>query len=62
MDQAFIKSSRMTVTVRDDANNANQFTVRIKYDAGDLPIFNLFTFAMPSEQIERFATIRIGGV
>ena len=60
MDQTFIKSSRMTVT--DDANNSNQFTVRIKYDAGDLPIFSLFTFAMPSEQIERFATIRIGGV
>ncbi|MBM3094580.1 pilus assembly protein [Ensifer sp. T173] len=62
MDQAFIKPSRMTVTVKDDAGNANQFTVRIKYDAGDLPIFNMFTFAMPSENIERFATIRLGGI
>ncbi|WP_420361356.1 TadE/TadG family type IV pilus assembly protein [Ensifer canadensis] len=44
MDQAFIKPSRMTVTVKDDAGNANQFTVRIKYDAGDLPIYRALRY------------------
>lgn len=62
MSQTFIKTSRMNVSVRDDANNANQFTVTIKYDASDLPIWSLFTFALPSDQIERYATIRVGGI
>ncbi|WP_173513195.1 TadE/TadG family type IV pilus assembly protein [Sinorhizobium psoraleae] len=62
MNQTFIKSSQMNVTVRDDQNNANQFTVTIKYDASDLPIWSLFTFALPGEQIERYATIRVGGI
>lgn len=62
MDQAFITPKRMDVSVRDDTNNANQFTVTIRYDASDLPIWNLFTFALPGEQIERYATIRVGGI
>ncbi|RVP23456.1 TadE/TadG family type IV pilus assembly protein [Sinorhizobium meliloti] len=62
MNQTFIDSSRMNVTVRDDANNTNQFTVTISYDASDLPIWKLFTFALPGEQIERYATIRVGGI
>ncbi|GCA52563.1 MULTISPECIES: TadE family protein [Sinorhizobium] len=62
MSQTFIDSSRMNVTVRDDANNTNQFTVTISYDASDLPIWKLFTFALPGEQIERYATIRVGGI
>lgn len=62
LDQPFINPSRMVVTVKDDENNANQFIVRINYDAGNLPIFNLFTFAMPGTVIERFSTIRKGGI
>lgn len=62
MSQTFIQSARMSVSVRDDANNANQFTVTVTYDASDLPIWNLFTFALPGEQIERYATIRVGGI
>lgn len=62
LNQTFINASRMDVTVRDDANNTNQFTVTISYDASDLPIWNLFTFALPGEQIERYATIRVGGI
>ncbi|MBZ7927044.1 pilus assembly protein [Ensifer adhaerens] len=62
LDQPFIKPSRMIVTVKDDTKNVNQFTVRIKYDAADLPIFSLFTFAIPSTEIERFVTIRKGGI
>lgn len=62
MNQTFIKTSRMNVSVEDDANNANQFTVTIQYDASDLPVWGLFTFALPSKTIERYATIRVGGI
>ncbi len=62
MNQTFIKTSRMNVSVEDDAKNANQFTVTVTYDASDLPIWGLFTFALPAATIERYATIRVGGI
>ncbi|MCP8893613.1 pilus assembly protein [Shinella daejeonensis] len=61
-DYSFIDRRKMQVTVAEDPNNPDQFTVRIAYDSGDLPIWNLFTFALPQERIERYATIRIGGI
>ncbi|TCM47420.1 Flp pilus assembly protein TadG [Rhizobium sp. PP-F2F-G48] len=59
---ALINQARLTVQVADDAAVANQFTVKLTYDASDLPIWNLMTFAMPSPTIVRSTTIRIGGV
>ena len=62
MNHAFLDRSRMTVRVADDAGNTDQFTVAVSYDSSDLPIWKLFTFAMPDSRIERYATIRLGGI
>ncbi len=59
---SFIDTSAMAVTVKDDPDNPSQFTVTISYDAGNLPIWNLYGFVMPDEHITRFATIRLGGL
>jgi len=61
-DYAFLNRKKMQVVVTDDAANPDQFTVTITYDSGDLPIWNLFTFALPSQTIERYATVRVGGM
>ncbi|MEW9615129.1 TadE/TadG family type IV pilus assembly protein [Shinella sp. S4-D37] len=61
-DYAFLDRARMQVDVTDDPSNPEQFTVRIVYDSGDLPIWNLFTFALPSQRIERYSTVRVGGL
>ena len=60
-DYPFIEQDNLLVEVGDDAA-PGQFTVRLSYDAGHLPIWNLMTFAMPDQEIERYATIRIGGL
>jgi Flp pilus assembly protein TadG len=57
----FIDAAMMDVDVGDDPE-PGQFTVRLSYDAAGLPIWNLFTFTMPETRIERYATIRIGGI
>lgn len=62
MDSALLDKSKLTMTAQADPNNPNQFTVALTYDASGLPILNLFTYAMPSSQIKRFATVRVGGI
>lgn len=62
MNYAFIQRNKLTVDVEDDVSNLNQFTVTISYDSRALPIWNLFTFAMPGQDIKRYATIRLGGI
>lgn len=57
-----IDPSRLEVTVRSDPQAPEQFMVSLSYDARSLPIWNLFSFPLPAEDIKRFATIRIGGV
>ena len=59
---SFIDRRKMTVLVADDPGNPDQFTVTLSYDSGDLPIWKLFAFALPQEKIERYATVRIGGL
>lgn len=59
---AFLSRDRLQVSVQDDPGNPNQFTVALDYDASDLPIFKLYSFALPDERIRRFSTIRIGGI
>lgn len=61
-DHAFLEPANMSVAVEDDPGNDEQFTVKISYDASNLPIWSLYAFAMPSSRIERYATIRIGGI
>lgn len=59
---ALLEPEDLTVTVSDDPANPDQFTVTVEYDASHLPIWNLYSFAMPSSQIRQFSTIRLGGV
>ncbi len=62
LNYAFLNRAKMQVVVTDDPGNLDQFTVTISYDSSDLPIWNLFTFALPQEKIERYATVRVGGM
>jgi Flp pilus assembly protein TadG len=62
LDYAFIDRDKLTVDVEDDVGNHNQFTVTIAYDSSELPIWKLFSFALPDDQIKRYATIRVGGI
>ncbi len=62
LDYSFINRAKMHVEVSDDPGNSDQFTVTITYDSSDLPIWKLFTFALPQEKIERYATVRVGGL
>lgn len=61
LDYPFVDRNNLMIEIGNDAA-PGQFTVRLAYDAGDLPIWNLMTFALPTQEIERFATIRIGGL
>lgn len=61
-EYAFLDEKAMTVAVQDDPSNPDQFTVSISYDASGLPIWQLYSFAMPGKVIRRFATIRVGGI
>lgn len=62
LDYSFINRAKMQVVVTDDPGNPEQFTVTVSYDSSDLPIWKLFTFALPHEKIERYATVRVGGL
>lgn len=59
---SFLNRQKMNVQVADDPGNPDQFTVTISYDSSDLPIWKMFTFALPQEKIERYATVRVGGM
>ena len=62
LDYSFLNRAKMQVVVADDPGNPDQFTVTISYDSSDLPIWKLFTFALPQEKIQRYATVRVGGM
>ena len=62
INDAFLDRSKFTITVQPDPANANQFTVSVAYDATNLPIWNLYSYALPGKTITRFATIRMGGI
>lgn len=62
LDYVFLDKRRVNVSVGTDPTNNNQFTVTVEYDATDLPIWSLYTYALPEKTIRRFSTIRIGGV
>lgn len=58
----FLDRTKLAVSVKDDLANKNQFTVSLSYDASGLPIWTLFSFALPEPDIRRYATIRLGGI
>ena len=59
----FVDPKKLTVDVHGDVRDPNRFEVNLRYDARDLPIFNLFsTIPMPNTTIARNSTIRIGGI
>jgi Flp pilus assembly protein TadG len=62
LDFPMLERTKLTVVVADDVLNPNQFTVTLTYDASDLPIWNLYSYAMPGNHIKRFSTIRLGGI
>lgn len=62
LDYSFIQREKMQVAVTDDPGNPDQFTVAISYDSSDLPIWRLFTFALPESRIQHYATVRVGGL
>lgn len=62
LNDPLIDRKKLSVTVATDPKNVNQFTVTTEYDASALPIWNLYTFPLPSTTIRRFATIRMGGI
>ena len=62
LDYYLIEPANLSVSVADDAGNTHQFTVTLEYDASNLPIWNLYSFALPDKKIKRFSTIRIGGI
>lgn len=62
LSYAFMDKRYFNVTVGGDLSNSNQFTVTVEYDATELPIWSLYSYALPEKTIKRFSTIRIGGV
>jgi len=62
LSYAFMDKRYFNVKVGSDLSNSNQFTVTVEYDATELPIWSLYSYALPEKTIKRFSTIRIGGV
>ena len=62
MNYFMLDAKKLTVSVVDDPKNQSQFTVSVEYDATNLPIWGLYSFALPQSQIKRFSTIRLGGL
>ncbi|MFQ0813319.1 pilus assembly protein TadE [Brucella anthropi] len=60
---SLIDPARMQVTVDNAQSDPNQFTVTIRYDAENLPIWNLMRgLPLPDTTITRASTIRLGGI
>lgn len=62
LEYHLLDPAKLTFSLVDDQQNTEQFTVTVEYDASHLPIWALYSFAMPSSKITRFSTIRIGGI
>lgn len=58
-----IERSRLTYTIGDSTTDPNQYRVTLRYDASDLPIWNLYVpLPLPSQEIAYSSTIRRGGI
>jgi len=59
----FVDLSKLTLDIRDNPTDANEFTVAIRYDAHELPIWHLLRdLPLPGMTIRHSSTIRIGGM
>lgn len=59
----FLSVDEVDFIVQENPTDANQFTVRVSYDARHLPIWNIFAgLPLPETTILRTTTIRIGGI
>lgn len=59
----FVDLTGLTVTAQDSAADGSQFVVSVRYDASNLPIWNLLSdLPMPDVVIARSSTIRVGGL
>lgn len=61
LDDPFIKRTNLGVEVKPDPANSDRFSVILTYDARNLPIWQLYSFALPDTRIRRLSTIRMGG-
>lgn len=58
-DLPFIEPNKIKVVVTE--KDAEHYSVQVSYDAADMPIWTLFTYALPSTKtISRTTTMRIG--
>lgn len=59
----FIDRKKLVVDVQDSDKDGVQFVVSLRYDAGQLPIWNLLPMLpLPERTISRSSTIRVGGI
>ena len=59
----FVEPDKLVVDIHDSGTDENQFVVAVRYDAVNLPIWNLLPgLAMPAATISRQSTIRMGGL
>ena len=60
---ALIDADRLSVTIGDKPGDPDHYRVVLSYDAGNLPIWNLYLpLPLPSQQIAYSSTIRRGGI
>lgn len=59
----FVDPAKLTAETYDNTDDGSQFVVTIRYDARNLPIWNLLPgLPMPAMTIARESTIRVGGI
>lgn len=59
----FVDAGKLTAETYDNTDDGSQFVVAIRYDARNLPIWNLLPgLPMPAMTIARQSTIRVGGL
>jgi Flp pilus assembly protein TadG len=59
----FVDAGKLTLDISDSSADPSQFTVSLRYDARDLPIWNLLRdLPLPGMTIAQASTIRIGGL
>lgn len=59
-DRAFIDPKKVKVSV--SGQDTDRYTIQVSYDAAQLPIWSLFTYALPAtKSISRTSVMRVGG-
>lgn len=59
-DRAFIDPAKVRVTI--SGQDTDRYAIEVSYDAAQLPIWSLFSYALPSmKTISRVSVMRAGG-